>query len=657
MKLNRRFVKFSIIAVATVTMLVVLTPAFAQRPEPAGYPIDWTSKHVIYRPGISLEEVQKIERDPRYWRQKFVTEHNAAIATGPREFRDIFRLLKDKKKPVPTPGDPLTVDWAVSLGTGNVAQNMYPAKYSFVTDGTPSCSDWVVFGLNVAPAANQATLFAVNNLYGTANGCTANPGVLFSYRTVGPIATSPVISFNDNGVQVAYVDNEGGKATLVVLKYKAGDGMAAAAPTSVPGAGSQVSFQYSATTNTNSSPYIDYVNDAVYIGDDGGKLYKISPVFGGGTPGLVWSATLAGKLTGPIWDQLHNVVLVASDNGKLYSQKGTDGTAAAVTSPLLVGTGAIIDPPVVVTGTTSYAFVTDNCNASGSGNNSSDSVLFEASVSGPTGSTFGQSAAVSIGNLHKACATNNFHAPALDDASYNGSAGFIYACGTVSAGGNPGNGPFAPELYSFNFNPNNGSVGTTPADMVAPTGTTATDECSPITYFTNNSTAKIFWGMGSATDGTANSATVSAGSLPAANAITQDTTPNGVGGTSAIIIDNASATSSLANVYFSGRSAGNITAGATPGSCKSFAVTGSNSGTTVTLSGASFNFSVGTTVVVAGFTGTPAFYNGTFVLTGATATSLTYTDTAAVSNTSQTGTGHTASWGTCGFQLTQSGLN
>lgn len=620
------------------------------RPDKPGFPLDWSNKHVTYRPGISLEEVRNNERDPRYWRQKAVTEHNAAIATRRIDF-DLDEFLgrfRDKKKK--KAGDPLEIDWAVSLGTGAVAQNMSPAKYSYA--GPASCSDWVVFGLNTTPAANQASLMAVTNLYGTANGCTANPTVLFSYQTVGPIQTSPVISYNDGGLQVAYVDNESGKATFVVVKYKAGDGTAAAAPVAVPGTGSQVRFQYSSTTNTNSSPYIDFFNDVAYVGDDLGNLYKLSPVFGGGTPSQVWVAALGGKLTAPIQDQLHDNVLVGSDNGKFYSQKTSDGTAASVSSPLTVSTGSIFDPPTIVSGTVTYAFVTTDCNTTADG-----AALIEASISGPTGATFTSLASRSIGNGHSSCVSNSIHAPTLDDASYNGGAGNVYVCGTKSVNtGPPAVNPQNPVLYSFSFPSGGGTIGATATSSVQPAGTATTDECSPLTYFTSNSTSKLFWGIGGAGSASSvNSLTVASNGL-LTGTITKDASPNGLGGTSGISIDNASSTSTLANIYFSGLSAGNVTAGVTPGSCKSFAVSGGSVLTTVTLTGVGLNFTVGSTIVVSGFVAPRTLYNGTFVVTavGGT-TTVSYTAPGAI--TQGSATGGTASWGTCGFQLTQTGLN
>jgi hypothetical protein len=56
-------------------------------------------------------------------------------------------------------------DWAVSLGAGGVAQGMWPAKYSFNVNATPSCtSDFIVFPVNASTGNTRA------NVVGTFTG-------------------------------------------------------------------------------------------------------------------------------------------------------------------------------------------------------------------------------------------------------------------------------------------------------------------------------------------------------------------------------------------------------------------------------------------------------------------------------------------------------
>ena len=91
----------------------------------------------------------------------------------------------------------MKIDWSIPLGTGIVAPNMFPAKYSFDINATPSCAnDYVVFGLNVAGATpGQANLVGVKNLYsGTGGLCGANPTVNWAYNgstAGGSVLTSP----------------------------------------------------------------------------------------------------------------------------------------------------------------------------------------------------------------------------------------------------------------------------------------------------------------------------------------------------------------------------------------------------------------------------------------------------------------------------------
>ena len=140
--------------------------------------------------------------------------------------RPIFPVVSQKRG--------LKTDWSVSLGAGNVAPNMFPAKYSFNINATPSCAlDYAVFGLNVADSTSQANLVGLTNLYsGSAPRLcnNNNPTVNWAYNgstAGGAILTSPVLSLD--GSRIAYVESAAGKTIFHVLDWKAGEGTSATA--------------------------------------------------------------------------------------------------------------------------------------------------------------------------------------------------------------------------------------------------------------------------------------------------------------------------------------------------------------------------------------------------------------------------------------------
>ena len=153
-------------------------------------------------------------------------------------------------------------------------------------------------------APGQPTIFALNQLYkdtvangGCQTSTQAVPATLWSYNTgVGATADlSPVLSFYDNGAQVAFVQKTSNVASLVLLKWSSAApgtlGMPTL-PTSVTPANYRVCVAPCMTVmafngnpnNTNSSPYVDYDGDILYVGDDTGKVHKFTGVFTG-TPG------------------------------------------------------------------------------------------------------------------------------------------------------------------------------------------------------------------------------------------------------------------------------------------------------------------------------------------------------------------------------------
>jgi hypothetical protein len=107
--------------------------------------------------------------------------------------------------------------------------------------------------------------------------------------------------------------------------------------------------------NTNSSPFVNYSNDRAVVGNNAGELCMIKNVFGG-VPTLVgvaegWPSsgcvTLAGTLTGPVWDGTSNRIFVGSSNGNLYGIDATNGNQIAGSPWSIVTTGpGIVDAPM-----------------------------------------------------------------------------------------------------------------------------------------------------------------------------------------------------------------------------------------------------------------------------------------------------------------------
>jgi hypothetical protein len=74
--------------------------------------------------------------------------------------------------------------------------------------------------------------------------------------------------------------------------------------------------------NQNSSPYVDYANDRIYVGDAYGRLHRFDNVFNG-TPAAAasWPVTVSSgnMLSSPVFDSVSNQVFVGSDVSEVVS--------------------------------------------------------------------------------------------------------------------------------------------------------------------------------------------------------------------------------------------------------------------------------------------------------------------------------------------------
>ncbi|HUJ30407.1 MAG TPA: hypothetical protein VLY23_03955 [Candidatus Acidoferrum sp.] len=495
--------------------------------------------------------MQSASRDPR-----------ALLAWG-RVARDLERQLPAfggfPERPIRRRPERLALerDWSINLGTNGTAPAMFPAKFTFDIDAAPSCAnDLVIFPVNAKGTATQPNIVAFNNLYSGTTGGTGKCNrtasgsdtgvaatVLWSYSVQGitgggAVPTSPAISYDpigsETGTKVAFVESQvGSVAHFHVLAWKNGDGKNAgnlqsvltpkvintfAANAPVDGSGTATDLALgSSGTDTLSPPFIDYVNDVAYVGNDIGSLYRIKDVFctginrdclGGtkpqpsidtswGTNGAVSVCT--GQLTGPILDYVTNSVFVGCSDGKLYkiSQAGTLTSLAVGDGSASKTYGGIVDPPVV-DGPSGFVYV-----ATGSANNAAYGALVQASTASLTRLSTVQVGAGNQCNLHSPAFSNAYYTspttagalvyiggatatvgPCTATGATGGNlevyattfgAGGIMTAGTPAHAqnvGNPGN-EFAPMTEFFNSNLGGGedllffSVLCTGADMAS----------------------------------------------------------------------------------------------------------------------------------------------------------------------------------------------
>lgn len=546
-----------------------------------GLPVDWSHGHVLISNAATIQARQAAAQDPRM-RSLWLARTRAV------QGRSSAKSGKNK----------FHIDWSVSLGAGSVAPAMSPAKYTFDVNATPSCaSDFVVLGLNVAGSASQANLVALNNLYsgnlsGNVGLCgTGSATVMWAYNVSsagGSILTSPSISLD--GKKIAFVESTSTSSIFRVLTYDpctvsvtpcAGNGSSATSP-KVPGSGNAASMTspitYANVTNTRSSPWIDYHNDAAYVGADNATIYRITGVFNG-TPALDTNfgpitlsnncasvAATPAKITGPVQ------VLGASgglDTGFLFVGDDTGClTAIDIATRTVIGSvkvggfqvGTFIPPvfdsPMVDASNSNLISVFGTASSS---NNSTSfggvsvlnaAALVQAQLDTVT-PAFTAVSAVPIGAGATSTLNLNLHAPAFDNNYYagniSGTTGFMYMCGTQPS---TSGAPQAPTLYRVGF-----TAGSPPTMNTAVDGTplllNATNgvECSPTLEFANPSLAKndLLFVSIILTNGLLFSYDIT-GAMP-----TTYTSFGGArGGSSGIIIDNTQlANQQGSSVYFS----------------------------------------------------------------------------------------------------------
>lgn len=266
-----------------------------------------------------------------------------------------------------TAGVPVTVSPSGAVATVT-ASAVAPGSLGNGVALTDGLSNFVWNHTTLQGGVGQASIVAYKNLYSSCGGTV--PTAFWSYFTNGIVQTSPALSLD--GKQLAFVQSSaGGVASLVLLKW-ASAAVTAGSPVTLT---TQTASAYSACTapcmltlqfngahnDTNSSPFYDYTNDILYVGDDNGVLHKFTPIFNGGTPAEITTSPWPVSLTNSAGMVTTSPVLSISDNAIFIgtartSNGGTTGgyfyrvnptSGAVIASDEIASVPGIADAPLV----------------------------------------------------------------------------------------------------------------------------------------------------------------------------------------------------------------------------------------------------------------------------------------------------------------------
>jgi hypothetical protein len=441
---------------------------------------------------------------------------------------------------------------AATLGSGGTG---YRVNNTGTISGGGTLATYTITGATGAPtrAVTSFTITAAGQGYSVANGVattrTSGTGSGFTVNITSVGATKTISSFSST--------------------------------TPAMGSGTATDLAFGSSTDTLSSPFIDYEHDTAYVGNDAGQLYRIKDIFcmgiSGGNPDCTsqssgpapsidtgWGSggyvqVCGGKLTGPDLDFVTMNVFVGCSDGKLYSisQQGQ------VTS-LQVGDGTtyggIVDAPEV-DGVNGFVYAVSGA---GSASGGTSGVLVQAKTT-----NLSSNVAVPIGTGRQC----NIHDPVPNNAyltSITASGALIYAggvTGTVnSCTFNSTSGGATIEIYGVTLGAGGTMTAGTPTHAFGAGGGPGY-EWAPLTEFYDAAT-NIDWLFVSALQNQTDigSANVTSGFPRGVGAVVQE----GMG-TSGVVVDDDSSSAQAASIYFNAfqenSTCNNITNAALTGGC------------------------------------------------------------------------------------------
>jgi hypothetical protein len=483
---QERLIWFGVSVLGVLALSPSLLGQASQTPEETiPVPTDWSHSHLIFSRPATPEQAVRVEKDPRYWQQRYRRELPVMAPAAVAVSANAVGFAKAQR---------LKRDWQESMKSGaSVGASNYPAKFSFLGSttncGSAATPDFVTFSTGLAGSGTQASIVAYDNLY---SGCGAPvPAVYWAYNTSGTILTSPVYSID--GKQVAFVQTNGGFGILVALKWAAGTGSVGgpATPTHVaPGAYSGCtapcmttvllkSGSGTQTDDTTSSIFYDYTNDIAWVGGALGWLHKVTGVFKG-TPTEVTTLFPVQLNPGnptatssPVYDRVSGNVYVGDAGGFLYRVSSTTGVATK-SNQIDHGAGLIQPPAVDSTAQVVYAFSSSDGTPGTCGGGKSCAGVYKLPAIFASGAS---GLEVKVGNsiVFGSGTPNPLYLGAFDSTYMNSATpptGNLYVCGNTGG---------APTLYRVPI-----AAGVMGTPVAGPVLSTSTTPCSPMTDILNS---------------------------------------------------------------------------------------------------------------------------------------------------------------------------
>ena len=600
---------------------------------------DWTHDHMLYPRFGPMNRLIALQKDPRaiqHWQESYRKDY-VRWRRGGEGHRS-----EHHNRSTMHPDWSISLGSAAFIGpSGGIYAGVYPAKWTFDSNETVTgpfdagacAKDYLAVTIDAAntpnpnnvsgfgPGVGQPNIIGLNNLYsGDASGahgagvCDRTPnGTIdngisatqyFSYTVLGDdgiAQTSPVTSMDGN--LIAFVEGTGfatGASHFHVLAWKAGDGnnngtsrqdvltnalqiTSFVAGPPVAGLTGTATDLPLISTDTYSSPYVEYSDDVAYVGDDAGEIYKIKHVFcpawapctgdpldptgqpyldpTWGTSGVLKIATVSGIGTCTSTSSVSSItvdgasgnIFAGCADGRVYAFTPSGAFVGSLAVGDGGGNGGIIDAPVldsvngwVYVETGSCITGLTNCTTTGVAGGG-DPVLVQASTDLTT--------TVNVATLGPGGNTFNIHAPAFNDAYFTNGLStnwllYEYSSDNV---GPPGTSPEIV-LYGIGFGAGHAMTPGAPANANHITALGAATEVSPLTEFLTTGGEDRLFG-GALIDAPGNIVSWEIGLPPTTPSIfPTSSTPEGFAqegsGTSGIVVDNTSSSGQANSIYF-----------------------------------------------------------------------------------------------------------